>query len=116
MAMEDCLLATIGAWRLAAERACRRRRTSPTSRIAVIVKATTSQYWATVFDGADAAAKKLGVQISKLGAHGGDRRRRRGVDHGERDLVQADRDRHRGDQRRGARRSRSRRRLRPGFR
>jgi ribose transport system substrate-binding protein len=38
------------------------------SRIAVIVKATTSQYWATVFDGADAAAKALGVQISKLGA------------------------------------------------
>ena len=38
------------------------------ARIAVIVKATTSQYWATVFDGADAAAKTLGVQISKLGA------------------------------------------------
>ena len=36
--------------------------------IPVIVKATTSQYWATVFDGADAAAKKLGVTISKLGA------------------------------------------------
>jgi ribose transport system substrate-binding protein len=36
--------------------------------IAVIVKATTSQYWATAFDGADAAAKKLGVSISKLGA------------------------------------------------
>ena len=39
-----------------------------TMRIPVIVKATTSQYWATVFDGADAAAKSLGVQISKLGA------------------------------------------------
>jgi ribose transport system substrate-binding protein len=38
------------------------------SRIAVIVKATTSQFWATVFDGADAAANALGVQISKLGA------------------------------------------------
>jgi ribose transport system substrate-binding protein len=38
------------------------------ARIVVIVKATTSQYWATVFDGADAAAKVLGVQISKLGA------------------------------------------------
>src|SRR5215469_10086607 len=37
-------------------------------RIVVIVKATTSQFWATVFDGADAAAKALGVQISKLGA------------------------------------------------
>ena len=37
-------------------------------RIPVIVKATTSQYWATVFDGADAAAKKLGVTITKLGA------------------------------------------------
>ena len=37
-------------------------------RIDVIVKATTSQYWATVFDGADAAAKKLGVSLSKLGA------------------------------------------------
>ena len=34
----------------------------------VIVKATTSQYWATVFDGADAAAKTLGVKITKLGA------------------------------------------------
>lgn len=38
------------------------------TRITVIVKATTSQYWATVFAGADAAAKALGVQISKLGA------------------------------------------------
>ena len=37
-------------------------------RIDVIVKATTSQYWATVFDGAEAAANKLGVTISKLGA------------------------------------------------
>jgi ribose transport system substrate-binding protein len=36
--------------------------------IPVIVKATTSQFWATVFDGADAAARQLGVQISKLGA------------------------------------------------
>jgi ribose transport system substrate-binding protein len=36
--------------------------------IDVIVKATTSQYWATVFDGAAAAANKLGVTISKLGA------------------------------------------------
>lgn len=34
----------------------------------VIVKATTSQYWATVFDGAGAAAQKLGLSISKLGA------------------------------------------------
>ncbi len=34
----------------------------------MIVKATTSQYWATVFDGADAAQKMLGVQLSKLGA------------------------------------------------
>ena len=38
------------------------------TRIVVIVKATTSQYWATVFDGADAAAKVLGVKVSKLGA------------------------------------------------
>ena len=38
------------------------------ARITVIVKATTSQYWATVFAGADAAAKVLGVQVSKLGA------------------------------------------------
>ncbi len=37
-------------------------------RVVVIVKATTSQYWATVFDGADAAQKMLGVQLSKLGA------------------------------------------------
>jgi ribose transport system substrate-binding protein len=38
------------------------------ARVVVIVKATTSQFWATVFDGADAAAKALGVQVSKLGA------------------------------------------------
>ena len=38
------------------------------AKIVVIVKATTSQFWATVFDGADAAAKVLGVQVSKLGA------------------------------------------------
>jgi ribose transport system substrate-binding protein len=38
------------------------------ARIVVVVKATTSQFWATVFDGADAAAKALGVQVSKLGA------------------------------------------------
>jgi len=38
------------------------------ARIVVIVKATTSQYWATVFDGAEAAAKVLGVHLSKLGA------------------------------------------------
>ncbi len=37
-------------------------------RIPVIVKATTSQYWATVFDGARAAAKDLGVKIDTLGA------------------------------------------------
>lgn len=37
-------------------------------RIVVIVKATTSRSWATVFDGADAAQKVLGVQLSKLGA------------------------------------------------
>ncbi len=38
------------------------------ARVVVIVKATTSQFWATVFDGADAAAKVLGVKLSKLGA------------------------------------------------
>lgn len=38
------------------------------ARIEVIVKATTSQYWAIVFDGAKAAAKALGVQIDTLGA------------------------------------------------
>ena len=37
-------------------------------RVVVIVKATTSQFWATVFDGADAASRILGVPISKLGA------------------------------------------------
>ncbi len=37
-------------------------------RVVVIVKATTSQFWATVFDGADAAQKALGLQLSKLGA------------------------------------------------
>jgi ribose transport system substrate-binding protein len=38
------------------------------ARVEVIVKATTSQYWATVFDGAKAAAKVLGVKIETLGA------------------------------------------------
>ena len=38
------------------------------TKIDVIVKATTSQYWGTVFDGARAAAKALGVQIATLGA------------------------------------------------
>lgn len=38
------------------------------TRIDVIVKATTSQYWATVFDGARAAAKATGVKIETLGA------------------------------------------------
>jgi ribose transport system substrate-binding protein len=38
------------------------------ARIPVIVKATTSQYWATVFDGARAAEKALGVKIETLGA------------------------------------------------
>jgi len=38
------------------------------ARIPVIVKATTSQYWATVFDGARAASKVLGVKIETLGA------------------------------------------------
>jgi ribose transport system substrate-binding protein len=38
------------------------------AKIDVIVKATTSQYWATVFDGARAASRALGVQIATLGA------------------------------------------------
>jgi len=37
-------------------------------RIVVIVKATTSQFWATVFDGADAASSATGAPIAKLGA------------------------------------------------
>ena len=35
--------------------------------IAVIVKATTSEYWQWVFKGAEAAGKQLGVKIDKLG-------------------------------------------------
>jgi ribose transport system substrate-binding protein len=38
------------------------------AKIDVIVKATTSQYWATVFDGARKASQVLGVQIATLGA------------------------------------------------
>ena len=38
------------------------------AKIDVIVKATTSQYWATVFDGARKAAQVLGVQVATLGA------------------------------------------------
>ena len=35
--------------------------------VAVIVKATTSEYWQWVFKGAEAAGKELGVKIEKLG-------------------------------------------------
>src|SRR5579885_1872696 len=35
--------------------------------VAVIVKATTSEYWQWVFKGAEAAGKELGVKIDKLG-------------------------------------------------
>jgi len=35
--------------------------------VAVIVKATTSEYWQWVFKGAEAAGKQLGVKIDKLG-------------------------------------------------
>ena len=35
--------------------------------IAVIVKATTSEYWQTVFKGAEAAGKQLGIKIEELG-------------------------------------------------
>src|SRR3954469_21972396 len=36
--------------------------------VAVIVKATTSEYWQWVFKGAEAAGKQLGVKIDELGA------------------------------------------------
>jgi ribose transport system substrate-binding protein len=35
--------------------------------VAVIVKATTSEYWQWVFKGAEAAGKQLGIKINKLG-------------------------------------------------
>src|SRR5689334_24828947 len=35
--------------------------------IAVIVKATTSEYWQWVFKGAEAAGKQLGVKVDELG-------------------------------------------------
>jgi hypothetical protein len=35
--------------------------------IAVIVKATTSEYWQWVFKGAQAAGKQLGVKVEELG-------------------------------------------------
>src|SRR5215213_1201525 len=35
--------------------------------VAVIVKATTSEYWQWVFKGAEDAGKQLGVKIDKLG-------------------------------------------------
>jgi ribose transport system substrate-binding protein len=35
--------------------------------VAVIVKATTSEYWQWVFQGAEAAGKQLGVKVEKLG-------------------------------------------------
>ena len=36
-------------------------------RVAVIVKATTSEYWQWVFKGAEDAGKQLGIKIEKLG-------------------------------------------------
>src|SRR4051794_41330091 len=36
--------------------------------IAVIVKATTSEYWQWVFKGAEAAGKQLGIKIDELGS------------------------------------------------
>ena len=35
--------------------------------VAVIVKATTSEYWQWVFKGAEDAGKQLGIKIDKLG-------------------------------------------------
>ena len=35
--------------------------------VAVIVKATTSEYWQWVFKGAEAAAKQLGIKVDELG-------------------------------------------------
>ena len=35
--------------------------------VAVIVKATTSEYWQWVFKGAEAAGKQLGVKVDELG-------------------------------------------------
>ena len=35
--------------------------------VAVIVKATTSEYWQWVFKGAEAAGKQLGIKIDELG-------------------------------------------------
>ena len=36
--------------------------------VAVIVKATTSEYWQWVFKGAEAAGKELGVKVEELGS------------------------------------------------
>jgi len=36
--------------------------------IAVIVKATTSEYWQWVFKGAEAAGRQLGVKVDQLGS------------------------------------------------
>lgn len=43
-------------------------KTKAPTEIAVIVKATTSQYWQTVFQGAEEAAERLDVKLWKLGA------------------------------------------------
>ncbi|HEX4260967.1 MAG TPA: ABC transporter substrate-binding protein [Acetobacteraceae bacterium] len=66
-----CWIAAVmlaAAWGAAPARAQKGADTFGNVRIPVIVKATTSQYWATVFDGARAAAKALGVKIETLGA------------------------------------------------
>ncbi len=39
-----------------------------TESVAVIVKATTSEYWQWAFKGAEAAGKELGVKIEELGS------------------------------------------------
>ncbi|HUB49587.1 MAG TPA: ABC transporter substrate-binding protein [Acetobacteraceae bacterium] len=67
--MQKILLATVAALALGCGAAARAQpQQFSDAKIDVIVKATTSQYWATVFDGARKAAQVLGVQIATLGA------------------------------------------------
>jgi ribose transport system substrate-binding protein len=63
MVRKSTLMATVALFALAGAQTA-----SAQDSVAVIVKATTSEYWQWVFKGAEAAGKDLGVKIEELGS------------------------------------------------
>src|ERR1700676_4675150 len=62
MLSKSMLMATVALFALAGAQTA-----TAQDSVAVIVKATTSEYWQWVFKGAEAAGKDLGVKIEELG-------------------------------------------------